>query len=262
MAEIKLDIKEIRKNLFLLDEGGMSTGYLIAGEKMACLIDTMNGFTDLKKVCQSLTDKPLMVINTHCHPDHIHGNYCFDKVYIHPADKEEALEFASIPEYLELLKEHNAVFPPYDFVEDGQVIDLGGRTLKIFLLPGHTNGGILLLCPEERVLFTGDSINHHLWMQLPNCTSIKTFSENLKKLLFLEKEADIILHGHSHDYDDISLISSVYKGALEILEGKNEKDGPYKWFGGEGLYHPFSCPEGKHFQQDDHGICYVKENVK
>jgi len=30
----KLNIKEIRKNLFLLDEGGMSTGYLIAGEKL------------------------------------------------------------------------------------------------------------------------------------------------------------------------------------------------------------------------------------
>jgi len=69
-------------------------------------------------------------------------------------------------------------------------------------------------------------------------------------------------HCHSHDYDDISLLRSVYHGALEILEGKTEKDGPYKWFEGEGLYHPFSVPEGKHFQQDDYGICYSKENIR
>lgn len=261
MSEVKLNIKEMRKNLYLLDEGGMSTGYLIAGEKMACLIDTMNGFTDLKKVCQSLTDKPLMVINTHCHPDHIHGNDFFDKVYIHPADEKEALFFAQTPDYQEILKARGGIFPSFDFVEDGQIIDLGGRTLKIFLLPGHTNGGILLLCPEERILFTGDSINHHLWMQLPNCTSIKTFISNLEKLLFLEKEADVILHGHAHDFDDISLMSAVCNGAKEIAEGKTEKDTPYKYFGGDALYHPFSVPEGKYFQQEDHGICYVKENI-
>ncbi|MCQ2592091.1 MAG: MBL fold metallo-hydrolase [Treponema sp.] len=254
--EKKLNIKELRKDLFLLDEAGESTGYLLVGEKKACLIDTMMGYNNLKKVVEELTDKPVIVVNTHCHPDHIFGNVYFEKVYINPKDKDEALFFLADKEA------KGQKFPPFVDINHGDIIDLGGRTLKIYELSGHTKGGILLLCPEERILFTGDSINHHLWMQLPNCITIKEFAENLEKLLFLENEADIILHGHGKDYDDISLLSSVLTGAKEIIAGENQKDGPYKYFGGDAFYHPFEVPEGKHFQQADSGICYVKEKIK
>ena len=116
----------------------------------------------------------------------------------------------------------------------------------------------MLLFKEDRVLFTGDSINHHLWMQLPECSDMKTFAENLERVMFLENEADVILHGHAKDYDDISLMRAIYTGAKEICEGRTQDDKPYKWFGGEDLQHPFKVPEDKHFQQSDHVICYMK----
>lgn len=258
MQNVKLEIKEVRKGIYLLDEGHMSTGFLVVGEKKACLIDTMNGLSNLAEVTKSLTDKPVMVVNTHGHPDHIYGNVYFEKAYIHPADKDMALEFAAMPDYAEILKSRGGVFPPLEDINEGDVIDLGGRTLRIYLLPGHTPGGILLLCPEERILFTGDSINHHLWMMVPGALPIPELIKNIERLLFLEKEADVILHGHAHDFDDISLMRALLEGAKEITEGKTEQDTPYKWFGGEDLYHPFKVDETKAFQQQDHGICYKK----
>ena len=53
----------------------------------------------------------------------------------------------------------------------------------------------------------------------------------------------------------------VRDGLKEILEGKTEDDKPYKWFDGTDLQHSFKCDNDKHYQQDDHVICYRKENV-
>ena len=162
------------------------------------------------------------------------------------------------PEFVDWCEKNNKFMPPFEDIHEGDVIDLGNRTLEVYDLPGHTPGGIMLLFKQDRILFTGDSINHHLWMQLPECSDMKTFAENLERVMFLENEADVILHGHAKDYDDISLMRSLYIGAMEICEGKTQDDMPYKWFGGEDLQHSFNVPADKHFQQDDHVICYRK----
>lgn len=261
MEEKHLFIKEIRPGIFLLDEAHEATGYLVIGEKRACVIDTMNGYNDLYRAVRELTDKPLTVVNTHGHPDHIFGNMYFEEAYLHPADRELARMFTEDPEFQAMLKEHSAVFPPFRDILPGDVIDLGGRTLEVFALPGHTPGGILLLLREDRILFTGDSVNHHLWMQLDGCLSMKEFLKELDKVMFLRDRADIILHGHARDTDDISLLRCVREGVQEICDGKTDQDPPYQWFGGTDLQHPFRCDPDRRYQQADHVICYRAGNI-
>ena len=261
MDEKKLYIKEVKPGIFLMDEAHEATGYLLIGEKKACIIDTMNGYNNLNETARKLTDKPVVVVNTHGHPDHIFGNVFFSEAYMNPADLDLARSFVESPEYRKILKEQNLSFPPFRNILPGDVIDLGGRTLEVFSLPGHTPGSILLLLKEDRILFTGDAVNHHLWMQLDGCLSISAYVKELDKILFLEKKADIILHGHAHDPDDISLLRCLRKGAMEICEGITGNDKPYKWFGGTDLQHPFACDPDKKYQQEDHVICYRKNNV-
>lgn len=259
----QLNIKELREGLYLLDEAGESTGYLLIGDKKACLIDTMNGYNDLSEVVKRYTDKPLVVVNTHGHPDHIFGNVYFDKAYMNEKDLGLAGSFIEEAETIEWLKKENLSMPPFENIKEGDIIDLGGRTLVIYEIPGHTPGGILLLCPEERILFTGDSINHHCWMQLDGCLSIEEYANVVEKFVFLEEKADYILHGHAKGFDDISLISAMHGGLKEICEGKKEDDTYYEYFGGEAhaMYHPFKAKDGKVFGQDDHGICYQPDNI-
>ena len=261
MEKKELTIREIRPGIYLMDEAGEATGYLAVGNERACVIDTMNGYTDLGRTVREITDKPVTVVNTHGHPDHIFGNVYFREAYLHPADRELARMFTESPEYLEVLKENGQVFPPFRDILPGDRIDLGGRTLEVFALPGHTPGGILLLMREERILFTGDSVNHHLWMQLDGCLTMRAFMKELDKVMFLEKEADIILHGHAREEDDISLLRCMRNGAEEICAGKTEQDEPYEWFGGTALQHHFQCEAGRHYGQDDHVICYRRENI-
>ncbi len=259
--EHELLIKEVRPGVFLMDEGHEATGYLVVGEDKACVIDTMNGYNDLYEAVRKITDKPITVVNTHGHPDHIFGNVYFREAYLNPADLELARSFTESPEYLELLKEHNAVFPPFRDIYPGDAIDLGGRTLEVFALPGHTPGGILLMLREDRILFTGDSVNHHLWMQLDGCLPLHEFVKELDKVMFLEERADIILHGHARDADDISLLRCLRDGVQEICDGKTEQDRPYQWFGGTDLQHSFRCDPDRRYQQEDHVICYRACNV-
>ena len=259
--EKELLIKEVRPGIFLMDEAHEATGYLVVGRDRACVIDTMNGYNDLYQAVRKITDKPLTVVNTHGHPDHIFGNIYFEEACMNPADSELAREFTEDPEFLAFCAEKGRTMPPFRNIFPGDVIDLGGRTLEIFGLPGHTPGGILLLLKEDRILFTGDSVNHHLWMQLDGCLPLRAFVKELDRVMFLQDQADIILHGHAQGEDDISLLRCLRDGVEEICEGKTAADRPYQWFGGTDLQHPFRCEPDRHYQQSDHVICYRAEHV-
>ena len=259
--EKELYIREMCPGVYLMDEAHEATGYLVVGEEKACMIDTMNGYADLGAAVRKLTDKPVFVINTHGHPDHIYGNVYFDEAWMDPKDRELAESFLDEPEFVEECRKRGVAMPPFRDLFPGDVIDLGGRTLEVFELPGHTPGGILLLLREDRILFTGDSVNHHLWMQLDGCLPLHEFVRELDRVMFLEDRADVILHGHARDTDDISLLRCLRDGVQEICDGKTAEDRPYQWFGGTDLQHPFRCDPDKQYQQEDHVICYRADNV-
>ena len=261
MGDIETYVKEIKPGIYLLDEGHSATGYLVVGDKKAAVIDTMCGENNLYDIVRGLTDKPLVVINTHGHGDHICGNVFFDEAYMNLKDIPVSKLFTESPEFIEGTKAEGVSMPPFKDIHGGDVVDLGGRTLEIYDLPGHTPGGIVLLLKEDRVLFAGDSINHHLWMQLDGCLPISEYVKELDKVMFLEERADIILHGHAQDYDDISLLRCLRDGCAEIAAGQTADDKPYEWFGGVGKMHLFKKVPGKHYQQKDSVICYNPENV-
>ncbi|MBQ9288607.1 MAG: MBL fold metallo-hydrolase [Clostridia bacterium] len=260
--EKELFIREVRPGIFLMDEAHEATGYLVIGKEKACVIDTMNGYNDLYRAVRKLTDLPLVVVNTHGHPDHIFGNLYFEEeAFLPPADLPLAASFAEDPEFQAFAREKGRCMPPFRELLPGSRIDLGGRTLEAHALPGHTPGSTLLLLKEDRILFTGDSINHHLWLQLDGCLPVHACAEQLDRVLFLMDEADIILHGHAGSEDDISLMRCLRAGMQEICEGRTEEDTPYTWFGGTGLQHPFRCDDGKVYSSQQHVICYRPDNV-
>ena len=261
MEEKGLFVSEVRPGIFLMDENHEATGYLVVGEDRACMIDTMNGYSDLAGEIRKITEKPVTVVNTHGHPDHIFGNVYFEEAYLHPADLALARSFTESPEFREICRKDHLTVPPFRDILPGDIIDLGGRTLEVFGLPGHTPGGILLLLREDRILFTGDSVNHHLWMQLDGCLPMREFVKELDKVMFLQECADIILHGHARAEDDISLLRCLRDGAQEICDGKTAQDRPYQWFGGTGLQHPYRCDPDRRYSQPDQVICYRAENV-
>ena len=78
--------KQLGAGVFHIQDLFSDYMYLVAGEEKAVLIDTGMGFPGLRQLVERLTDKPVIVLNTHGHLDHIGGNDEFGCIYLHPDD--------------------------------------------------------------------------------------------------------------------------------------------------------------------------------
>ena len=78
--------KQLGAGVFHIQDLFSDYMYLVAGEEKAALIDTGMGFPGLRQLVERLTDKPVIVLNTHGHLDHIGGNDEFDCIYLRPDD--------------------------------------------------------------------------------------------------------------------------------------------------------------------------------
>ena len=82
---MSLTHQQLLPGVFHICDGRDNYCTLLAGETGAILFDTMMGFDDLRGYVRELTPFDPMVINSHCHFDHMGGNHQFDRVYMyHP----------------------------------------------------------------------------------------------------------------------------------------------------------------------------------
>ena len=244
----KIIVSKLTDHVWLMDDQG-SSGYVVVGNKKALVIDTMNGSEDVQEVVRTITDLPLILVNTHVHPDHIGGNHFFKEAYMHPADMP-FVEMFTEPCNLDKV-------PALHPVREGDVFDLGGLHVEVYEMPGHTPGELCLLLAEERILFPGDGINHHLWLQLDGCSPLAECLKELERLDFLKDRADYILHGHTRVPEDILLFDMVEQGIRELVNQTDSEvtnqDGVYQWFGGTGKIHVYDA--------DGNAICYQPANI-
>ena len=162
--------------------------YLVAGDKEAIAIDSGYGAGNLRTYCQTLTDKPVRcIVNTHDHFDHTANNAYFEKAYMTAATSELAtIPFTSF-EGIDFPRDY-----PRQIVKDGDIIDLGGRTLEVIEMPDHAVGSILLLDSRERILFSGDELAAPL--KRIN-TSVENVLRQFKRLETRIPEFDVIWPG-------------------------------------------------------------------
>ena len=244
MAFERAIIKQIRPNVWLIDDAGESTCFLITGAEKALLVDTANGYEDLAEIVRSITDLPVTVVNTHGHGDHILGNVYFDEAWMHPADFALHDMFAGYVK--EQMVESGLSLCPLKPLEIGQVFDLGGVELTVVDLKGHTAGSIGLLDKAARILYTGDGLNTHLWMQLDHSLPIATALESFRALK--EKHGadfDHVAHGHAKVLRGKEILDWMIAGCEDILAGRTENDLPYEYFGGVCRQHPISETPGE-----------------
>ena len=218
--------------------GGDAFCHLIPGKDAAILLDTGFGIGDLKSMVESLTELPLIVLNSHNHGDHTLGNFQFPKVTIHALDAEGLKRMMDMPPRevpAEDVREYKYVQEDlvqpchYDVesIEDGYLFDLGGGyEFEVFHLPGHSPGGIALLVKKRRALFSGDAIvwtptfimSHPGWPTTPYHT-VEKFREGLTRLVSRMDDFDILYPGHSRQGLPISIVTDMAACCDELLAG-------------------------------------------
>lgn len=191
--------RQVAPGTWLIAEPQHVYSWLVEGSERAVLLDTGMGVMPIRPVAESLTNRPISVINTHYHFDHIGGNWEFNDISIHEIGApliEEQIPREVFDAYLDYSKRQLEAasaarpldkeffwllgpecdprqFPPgwdgkaWDLkptkadatLKDGDAIELGDRTLKVIHAPGHSPDGICLFEEETGLLFAGDSSN-------------------------------------------------------------------------------------------------------
>jgi hydroxyacylglutathione hydrolase len=79
-------VEQVGRGVWAIDEHGEVTAYLVVGSERAVLLDTGLGLGNIRDEVHQVTEKPVTVVNTHGHVDHVGGNHLFPEVYIHRDD--------------------------------------------------------------------------------------------------------------------------------------------------------------------------------
>lgn len=108
--------------------------------------------------------KPVLLLNTHCHIDHILGNNFVANTWnIKPVMHKDSIPF------LENAVEYGQTFGfnvqkpvmPDKFISDGQMIRFGDQELKVLETPGHAAGSVCFLNQKDNFVIAGDVLFHN-----------------------------------------------------------------------------------------------------
>lgn len=195
VAERWFDVEQVDEGVLRITEPHAlplirANMYLIRGRDRDVMVDSGLGIAGLRSELADLFERPVVAVATHRHFDHIGGLHEFDEIVAHRDDADaivQPVDFGSLQlsefdrafvessvasgyELADVLIDalpHPGYEPaayrvagadPTRLVEEGDIIDLGDRSMRVLHLPGHTPGEIGLWETETAALFSGDCV--------------------------------------------------------------------------------------------------------
>ncbi|MBR2808573.1 MAG: MBL fold metallo-hydrolase [Oscillospiraceae bacterium] len=200
------EIIPINENSWRIEDRGVRC-FLLTGSEKALLIDSGRELHTARDIAESLTDLPVMLLNTHADGDHTGSNEQFESFYMHP-DEEAHFRRGG---------RDGTIIP----VREGDILDLGGRELRIIDLPGHTPGSIAVLDVGNRVLISGDPVQEHGRIFMFGAhRNMENYIRSLEHLETFTAEFDEIWPSHADIPISPALIRKLHDGARAVLDGK------------------------------------------
>jgi glyoxylase-like metal-dependent hydrolase (beta-lactamase superfamily II) len=169
------DLTPVRDRLFIVDTPTrgrfpMACSFLALGTRTRALIDTGCGPEACREVLTAFDVD--VVINSHCHPDHVSGNHLFEgrELWV---PEQRAAEVGLVGRLCRrLVGPDPEVMAAWEFFarqglgmrdyrptktfRDGDLLDFGGLSLRAVHTPGHLDDHYCFLEPDENILLSFD----------------------------------------------------------------------------------------------------------
>jgi glyoxylase-like metal-dependent hydrolase (beta-lactamase superfamily II) len=142
----------------------MENTYVITDETKDCAIVDPGCCNDaerneLIKIIEDNGLKPVILLNTHCHIDHIPGNkFIFEKYGLYPEIHEKELDILQrAPQFGEFFGFNCDPSPePRKFLTEQDEVKVGNTVFTILFTPGHSPGSISFYSEKDKAVISGD----------------------------------------------------------------------------------------------------------
>jgi glyoxylase-like metal-dependent hydrolase (beta-lactamase superfamily II) len=211
--------------------------YLIVGAQSALLFDTGLGMVPLRPVVERLTSRPVRVLNSHTHYDHVGGNTEFREVLARdtPYTRRNQAGFphaevageaapgsfcGAAPAGLDTATYRTRAWQASRRVGDGDTLNLGGRVLEVLAVPGHTPDATALLDREHGLLFTGDTYyDAHVWLFAPE-TDLDAYERSIARLVALAPAVRTLLPAHNTAAAQPERLAEMQRAIRDVRAGR------------------------------------------
>ena len=139
--------------------------YLVWDDSGECAIFDPGCYTleerdTLRQFIQEKNLRPVRLINTHCHLDHVFGNPFVVKTWGIGLEIHEG-EWPVLERFEQVCQMYGVPFEgqqpiPTNFIEAGETLSFGNTKLKVLFTPGHSPASISFYCEEEDFVLAGD----------------------------------------------------------------------------------------------------------
>ena len=243
VAEAWYRFRELADDVVLIDEPHVHAFarcnmWLVKGRERDLLIDSGTGLRPLLPQLPPSGAKPLIAAATHGHFDHVGALHEFGDRRAHAA---EADRYATMPDELTLAPWFRELESPVDALPcaswrardyrvapaplgerllEGTRIDLGGRSLTVLHLPGHSPDSIGFFDEPRGLLFSGDALyDGELIDDFPT-SDVESYRSTMERLSALRIRLGHGGHGPSFDDHRKSVL------VREYLAGKRKQGCP------------------------------------
>lgn len=211
--------------------------WLIEGEDAALLFDTGLGIGDPAPLVAALTDRPVTVLNSHTHMDHIGANGRFERIAgtdgpfavanRDGADHEATVAFLfsegavwqALPSGYDRREARIPAFEVDRLVADGERIDLGGRVLEVLFTPGHSPDSLSLLDAGRRILFVGDTFYPApLYAHLEG-SDFAAYRASAERLAAHAQDVDLVATGHNEPVAGGAILAEMHRAFEAVADG-------------------------------------------
>lgn len=196
---------QIDERTWIFEEDGVRF-FLLTGTKKALLIDSGMQTHNAKELAEGLTDLPISLLCTHTDLDHTGSNGEFEEFFLHPSE---------CAYFYGQQSQHGRTVP----VWDGDILDLGGRALRVIAMPGHTPGSIAVLDEANRRLFSGDPVQDGRIFMFGEGREMHAYLQSLKRLEAFSGRFDEIYPSHGSCPVTPGIIPKLIEAAGCILSG-------------------------------------------
>ena len=193
--EIKtLVFNAFQENTYLLYDDSGEAAIVDAG------CGTQREREQLERTCTELGLRPTLLLNTHCHIDHLLGVAYLKRQFgaqaaAHPDD---APLLRTLPAQASLFGVPLDDVPQFDIdLKHQQIVRFGNTELLVLHTPGHSPGGVCFLHQASGILLSGDTLfcGSVGRTDLPG-GDFDTLMQSIKQHLLTLPNATVVLPGH------------------------------------------------------------------